>query len=116
MTVRRPCVEGEQRTQHTKTDEDEGEEHLLRLYGNVVHGSNLIDIHGGGTAEVIDTQNTDNQQSRASHQHQGQLHGCILLIARAPDTNQQVHGNQRNLIEHEHGKHIGADEEPIDTC
>ena len=32
-----------------------------------------------------------------------------------PEPNQQVHGNQRYLVEHEHGEHIGADEEAVNT-
>ena len=104
-------MEGEQGAQHTETDEDEGEEHLLDVDGDIVHSSYLVDVHGGSTTEVVDAQQTDNQQGGTSHQHQRQLHGSILLVAGTPDTNQQVHGNQRYLVEHEHGEHIGADEE-----
>ena len=74
-------MEGEQGAQHTETNEDEGEEHLLNSYGNIVHSSNLVDVHRGSTAEVVDAQNADNQEGRASHQHQRQLHGSILLVA-----------------------------------
>ena len=73
-------MEGEQSTQHTETNEDEGEEHLLNSYGNIVHSSNLIDVHRGSTAEVIDAKDTDNQEGGTSHQHQRQLHGSILLV------------------------------------
>ena len=108
-------MEGEQSTQHTESDEDEGEERILNLLGNVVHSSNLVDIHRGVTAEVVDTQHAENQQSRTTHQHQRQLHGRILLAARTPHTNQEVHRNQSHLIEHEHGEHVGADEETKHT-
>ena len=107
MTIRRPCVEREQGTQHTEADEDEGEEHLLNLNGDIVHSSNLVDVHRRSAAEEVDAKNTDNQQGRTTHQHECQLHGRVLLATRAPNTNQQVHGNQGYLVEHEHREEVG---------
>ena len=115
MTVGAPCVEREQSTQHTKSDEDEREEHLLDSYGDVVQSGNLVDIHRGGTTEEVDAQNTDDQQGRASHEHERQLHGSILFGTTSPHANQEVHGNQSHLVEHEHGEHVDRDEETIDT-
>ena len=68
------------------------------------------------TVEVVDTQQSENQQSRTSHQHQCKLHGRILLATRTPNTNQQVHRNQSNLVEHEHCEQVGRDEEAKHTC
>ena len=48
-------MEGEQSTQHTKTDEDEGEENLLDVHGDVVLGSNLRYKHRISTAIEVDT-------------------------------------------------------------
>ncbi len=109
-------MEREHGSKYTETDEDEGEEHLLNLHRDIVHGGNLVDIHGRGTTKVVDAQDTNNEQSRASHQHQRQLHGRILLGTTTPHTNQQVHRDERHLIEHEHGEKVGADKEAEHTC
>ena len=108
-------MEGKQGSQYAKAYEDEGKEHLLYVNRNVVHGSNLVDVHCGGAAEVVDAQYAENQERRAPHQHQRQLHGSILLVARPPHAYQQIHGDECHLVEHEHGEHIGADEEAIHT-
>ena len=80
-----------------------------------MHGGNLVDIHCGGTAEEVDAENTDNQQCRTSHKHQGELHGCIFLVAAAPYADEKIHRDERNLVEHEHGEEVGADEESKHT-
>ena len=109
-------MEGEQSTQHTKTDENEGEEYLLDVNGNVMLGGNFRDNHRVGSAVEVDAENTEDEQGRTSHEHQRQFHGRILLVARTPNTNEQVHGNEGHLIEHEHGEHIHGDEEAEHTC
>ena len=115
MTVGRPCVEREHGTEHSKSDEDEGEEHLLYLRGNVVHGGYLVDIHRCGSTEEVDAENTDDEKCRTSHKHQGELHGCIFLVAAAPYADEKIHRDERNLVEHEHGEEVGADEESEHT-
>ena len=108
-------MEGEKGTQHTEADEDEGEEHLLCLHGDVVHLCNLQYVHRCGTAEEIDAEDADDEEGRTTHQHQRELHGCIFLVAATPYTNEQVHGDEGYLVEHEHGEQVGADEEAKHT-
>ena len=74
-----------------------------------------FDVHRRGTTEIVDAQDADNQEGRASHQHQRQFHGRVLLMTRAPDANQQIHRNQRHLVEHEHREQVGRDEEAEHT-
>ena len=81
MTVGRPGVEREQGPEDSETDEDEGEEYLLDVGGNIVLGGNLGDNHGVGPAEEVDAEDADDEQRRASHKHEGKLHGCILAVA-----------------------------------
>ena len=115
MTVRRPCVEREEGSKHTETDENEREEYVLYLRVDIVHGGYLIDVHCCGTTEIVDAENADDQESRTSHKHQRELHGCIFLLARTPYSDEKVHRDEGYLIEHEHGEHVGADEESVDT-
>ena len=78
MTIGAPCVEWEQSTQHTESDEDEWEEDILDVTRNTMiscDGSQLECIVTAiDTIEVIDTQQSENQQGGASHQHQSKLH------------------------------------------
>ena len=79
MTIGRPSVEREESSQHTESDEDEGEEDVLDICGNSVIGSNRGQLEGVAATvlavEEIDTQQSEDQQGRASHQHQRELHG-----------------------------------------
>ena len=115
VTVGRPCVEREERAKHAESDEDEREEYLLYVNGNIVHGSNLLDVHCRCTAEIVDSEDSDDKQGRASHKHQSELHGSILLVSATPHTDEKIHRDESNLIEHEHSEHIGADEEAVNT-
>src|SRR3712207_2956383 len=97
-------MEWEQSSKNTKTDKEEGEKYLLNLNRNICHRCNLIDIHGCSSTEIVNTKDSDNQQSRTTHQHQCQLHGRILLRTGSPYTYEQIHWYQRHLIEHKHGE------------
>ena len=46
MTIGAPCVEWEQCTQHTESDEDEGEEDVLDIARNAVVGCNCGQLKG----------------------------------------------------------------------
>ncbi len=80
-----------------------------------MHLGNFQQVHRGGSGTVVDTQDTDKQEGGAAHQHQCQLHGGVLLASRPPYTDKQIHGNEGNLVEHEHGEQVGRDEEPEHT-
>ena len=112
-------MEWEQRTEDTETDEEQWEEHVLYALWNRMSTigmvSDIEDFEGLSTTVEVDTQDTDNQKCRTTHQHQGQLHGRILLRTTTPYTDEEVHRNQRYLIEHEHGEHVDRDEEAIYT-
>ena len=85
MTVRTPCVEREQGTQHTESQEDKWEEKFLHL-GRDVTLSDFKNVHGIGTGTVEDTQDTNQQEGRTTHEHQGELHGCIFLLSASPNS------------------------------
>ena len=108
-------MEWEQSTQDTETNEDEWEEHFLNRYRNIVQSCNLIDIHCGGTTEVVDAKNADNQQRTTTHEHQRKLHGGILLRPCSPYTDKEIHWYQGYLIEHKHGEKIGRNKETEHT-
>ena len=57
----------------------------------------------------IDAQNAHQQQGRSAHQHQRQLHGRVFLASRTPYADEQVHRNQRNLVEQEHREQVDRD-------
>ena len=120
MTVGAPCVEREEGSEHTETDEHHGEEHLLQVYGNEARcGGYLGDVHRISAAErpveEVDAQDADDEQCRTAHEHQRQFHGCILFLAAAPHADEQVHGDEGHLVEHEHGEEIDADKEAEHT-
>ena len=71
VTVGRPCVEGEERAKHAKSDEYEGEKHLLYALWNVVQGLQFEDVHRGCTTEEVDADDADDEQSRTTHKHEG---------------------------------------------
>ena len=80
-----------------------------------MHLGNLKHIHCRSTASEIYAKNTKDEQSRTSHQHQRKFHCRILLVAAAPDSDKKIHRDKCNLIEHEHGEHVGCDEETVHT-
>ena len=119
VTVGTPSVEGEEGTKNAKADESHREPNALLGQGNsrgtacVV--SNVEDVHRIGTCSKIDTEDTHHQEGRTAHKHERQFHGRVFLATTTPDTDKEVHGNERNLVEHEHGKHVDGDEEAEHT-
>ena len=67
-------MEWEQSSEDTESDEDEWEEYLLDMNRDIVKSCNGIDIHCGSTTEVVDTKNTNDKQSRTTHEHEGKFH------------------------------------------
>ena len=116
MTDWRPCVEREQSTKYTETNEHKREQHVLNGCRDVVVVCNLKDAHCRGTIEEVDTYQAEDDEGRTAHKHQRKLHGCILLATRTPETNQEVHRDEGYLIEHKHGEEVDRDEETINTC
>ena len=115
VTVGAPCVEREQSAQHTETKEGKREPDALLLDRDIVQLGYFQQVHGGGAAAEVDTQDTDQQESGTAHKHQCQFHGGIFLASRAPYANQQVHRDKRYLVEHEHGEQVGGDKEAEHT-
>ena len=119
VTVGAPCVEGEEGSEHTETDEGEGEPEALLGKGNGMGAArvvgNLDNVHGLATGTVEDAEDAAHEEGRAAHEHEGELHGCILLAATTPHANEQVHGDEGYLVEHEHGEHVDRDEEAEHT-
>ena len=114
MTVRTPCVERKQGSQYTEAQEDEREEKSLHFGRDVALGD-FKDLHGIATGSVEDAENTNQQEGRATHEHQCQFHGCIFLLTASPHTDEQIHRYQGYFIEHEHGEQVGRDKETIYT-
>ena len=115
MTVGAPGMEREQSAQHAETEEGKREPDALLLHGNIVQLGYLQQVHGGGAATEVDTEDTDKQESGTAHQHQRQFHGSVFLASRTPYANQQVHRDERYLVEHEHGEQVGRDKETEHT-
>jgi len=115
VTVRAPCVEGEERSQHTETDEDKREEDVLDGLRHGVELSQVGHVHRLCTTEEVDAEDAEDEQGGTTHEHQGQFHGRILLRARTPDADEQVHRDEGDLVEHEHREHVGGDEEAEHT-
>ena len=65
---------------------------------------------------IVDADKAEHQEGRAAHKHKGQLHGAVLLAACTPESDEKVHRDECDLIEHEHGEKVDRDEEAIDTC
>ena len=114
-------MEWEHGTQHTKSDEGEREEHVLhinrhiqtQILGYLLHFKS-VRLARGSRVEV-DAEHSDHQEGGTSHQHQGQLHGCIFLRAGTPMANQQIHWYQCHLVEEHHGEEVDGNEESEHT-
>ena len=104
MTVRTPCVEREKGAQYTEAEESQREPDALLCKRYVVQLRDFEEVHSGCSRTEIDSENTDQQEGRTTHQHESQLHGCIFFTSRSPYTNQQVHRYQCDFVEHEHGE------------
>ena len=109
-------MEREQSTKYTETDEHKWEQHVLNCRRDVVVVGNLKDVHCRGTVEEVDAHQAEDDEGGTTHKHQRKLHGCILLATRTPETNQEVHRDEGNLVEHEHGEEVDRDEETVNTC
>ena len=96
-------MEGEQGAQYSETQEDKREEDALHFVRNMQFGY-LQQVHGFAACTIEDAEDTDQQEGGTSHQHQGQLHGCVFFTSATPYADQQVHRDQGYFIEHEHGE------------
>ena len=114
MTVGTPGVERKESSQYTKTDKGKREEPPLQFVRNMLT-RNVKNVHACRSRIEIDTQYPDEQQGRTTHQHQGQLHGCIFFFTGAPNSDQQVQRDEGDLIKHKHGEEVGGDEKTEDT-
>ena len=87
----------------------------MPVHGDIAVLGDVDHVHRVETRLVVDAQDTDHQQGRTTHQHQGQLHGRVVFAAAAPNANQQVHGDKGHLVEHEHREEVDRDEEAEHT-
>ena len=81
VTVGAPCVEREQCTEYTETEESKREPNALLFDRNIMQLGNFQQVHTGGTGTEIDTQNTNKQECGTTHQHQCQFHGRVFLTS-----------------------------------
>ena len=82
----------------------------IRLVGN------LDNVHRLAASTIEDSEDATHKECGTSHQHQGELHGGILLATRTPNADKQIHGDKCHLVEHEHREHVDADEEAKHAC
>ena len=85
-------------------------------YGIVL--GNFEKVHGEvavGRRVEIYAQDTNQQESRTTHEHKSQLHGRIGLVATTPHADEQVHGDKGYLVIHKHRKEVYRDEEAEHT-
>ena len=112
-------MEGEQGSKDTKTYEGHGEPNQLPVGGNGVCSvgviGNVDDVHGLSTCTIEDAEDAAHEEGRTSHQHQGQFHRCIFFATATPHSDEEIHGDKCDFIEHEHGEHVGSDEESEHT-
>ena len=120
MAVGRPCVEGEHGAKHAEAHKGHREEEELPVVRNGIVVSHLKQIHREGArigARVeVDAQNTQHEKCRPAHEHERELHSRVVLVARAPHADEQIHGDEGHLIEHEHSEQVDRDEEAEHTC
>ena len=64
----------------------------------------------------VNSNDSQHQEGRAAHEHEGKLHSTVVLVTTTPHTNQKVHGNECHLIEHEHCEQVDTDKEAKYTC
>ena len=119
VAVGRPSVEREHGAKHTEAHKCEREQHALPTVGYGIVVGNLKDVHSEaavGARVVVDADDAEHQEGRATHEHQRKLHGRVVLVATAPHANQQIHGDERDLVEHEHGEQVDGYEEAEHAC
>ena len=109
MTVGRPCVEREHRAKHAESYECANKQCVLPVEVYAVL-CNLNKVHRMACV-IVDAEDADKKQCRAAHKHKGQLHRSIVLVAAAPHSDEKIHRDERNLIEHEHCEQVNRDEE-----
>ena len=73
------------------------------------------DVHGLTTCTIEDTEYSAHEEGRTAHKHEGELHRCIFFASTTPHSDEEIHGDKGNFIEHEHSEHVGGDEEAKHT-
>ena len=115
MTVGAPSVEREEGAQHAETYKRKREPDVLLLYVDSVGPVEVIgyvdDVHRLTAGTVEDAEDASHEERGATHQHEGQFHGGVFLLSATPYADEKVHRDECNLVEHEHGEHVYADEE-----
>ena len=119
MAVGAPCVEGEHGAENTEAYECHREEECLPAMRDGAVAGDLEDVpcqlSALGSRVVIDADEAEHEECRAAHEHQGQLHGRVVLAARAPYADEKVHRDKSHLIEHKHGEEVDRDKEAEHT-
>ena len=119
VTVGAPGVEGEEGTEHTETDEGQGEPDVLLSEVNGMGTARVVgyldDVHRLSAGTVEDAENAAHEEGGTAHEHQGELHGGVFLLAAAPYADEEVHGDEGDFVEHEHGEHVNGNEEAEHT-
>ena len=114
VTIGRPCVEGEECAEHTEADEGHREPKQLPVVGNGVRAAGVVgdldDVHRVTAGAVEDAEDTTHQEGRTTHEHEGELHRGVFFSTGSPHADEEIHGNERDFIEHEHGEHVNRDE------
>ena len=71
---------------------------------------NVDDVHRVTAGSIENTEDAAHQEGRTTHEHERELHRSIFLATGTPHADEQVHGDEGNFIEHEHGEHVDGDE------
>ena len=103
-------MEREQGSEHSESDEDYREPDALEIHRYIVHLCYFQNVHGRCSRAEVDAEDTYKKQGRSTHEHQGQLHGRILLAAASPYSYEKIHRDEGHFVEHEHGKEVDRDE------
>ena len=115
MAVGAPCVEGEHGAENAEANECHREKECLPAVADSIVLGNLENVpcklSAFGSAMVVYADEAEHQECRSTHEHKGELHGRVVLAAGTPDTDEKIHGDKGDFIEHEHREEVDADEE-----
>ncbi len=115
VAVGTPGVEGEHGTKHAEADECHREEECLPAVRDGIvlcYFKNVpSELSAFGSRVVVDTDKAEHKEGRAAHKHKGKLHCGIVLAARTPYADEEVHRYEGHFIEHEHREEVDGDEE-----
>src|SRR6185312_2267689 len=113
---RGPGVEGPQAGEDREADEDQRESQHLEVWREVGVGDQVRNRKRVETGSHVGGDQADQHHSAADEGVEGQLHGAVLFARRTPDCDQEVLGDDDDLVEDEEQEEIEAEEDAVDRA